>query len=91
MLPDNSGNGELEDLCLAALADYPAMPCVDDFIRCIGAKPISQPRKPAKARMHAFLASRERAYLRFGEFAESSAFPWQNPAFAALSTFLQNL
>lgn len=91
VLPDNSGNGELEDLCLAALADYPAMPCVDDFIRCIGAKPISPPRKPAKARMHAFLASRERAYLRFGEFAESSAFPWQHPAFAALSTFLRNL
>lgn len=91
VLPDNSGNGELEDLCLAALAEDPAMPCVDDFIQCIRAKPISQPRKPAKARMHAFLASRGRAYLRFGEFAESSAFPWHNPAFAALATFLRNL
>lgn len=91
VLPDNSGNGELEDLCLAALAEDPAMPCVDAFIECLHTKRIPHPRKPAKARMHAFLASRERAYLRFGEFAESSAFPWQNPAFAELASFLQNL
>ena len=91
VLPDNSNSGELENLCLAALAEDPAMPCVDDFIRCLNTKPIPRPRKPAKARMHAFLASRERAYLRFGEFAESSAFPWNHPAFAALSNFLQNL
>lgn len=91
VLPDNSGPGELEDLCLAALAADPAMPCVDAYIECIHAKPISRPRKPAKARMHAFLASRDRAYLRFGEFAESSAFPWDNPAFAELANFLRNL
>lgn len=91
VLPDNSGNGELEDLCLAALAADPAMPCVDDFIRCIHTKPIPRPRKPAKARMHAFLASRDRAYRRFGEFAESSAFPWNNDAFAELAGFLRNL
>lgn len=91
VLPDNSGHGELEDLCLAALSADPAMPCVDDFIRCIHAKPIPRPRKPAKARMHAFLASRDRAYRRFGEFAESSAFPWENPAFAELANFLRNL
>ena len=91
VLPDNSSNGELENLCLTALANDPAMPCVDDFVACVNAK-VSYPfRKPAKSRMHAFLASRERAYLRFGEFAEVSAFPWQNPAFQPLSDFLKAL
>ena len=91
VLPDNSGNGELESLCLTALANDPAMPCVDDFINCVNSEVSYTLRKPAKARMHAFLASRERAYLRFGEFAEGSAFPWRNPAFDQLADFLRNL
>ena len=91
VLPDNSGNGELENLCLTALANDPAMPCVDDFIACVNSKVNYAFRKPAKSRMHAFLASRERAYLRFGEFAEGSAFPRRNPAFDQLSDFLRNL
>lgn len=91
VLPDNSGNGELEDLCLAALVDDPAMSCVSDFIQCCNRRVSNHPRKPAKARMHAFLASRERAYLRFGEFAETSAFPWENHNFHSLSNFLRSL
>ena len=91
IMPNNSGRGELEDLCLEAISDDSAMACVEDFILCVNNGVATPPRKLSKAKMHAFLASRERAYLRFGEFSESSEFPWNHPAFTDLAQFLKNL
>ena len=89
IMPDNSGEGALEDLCLAALKDAPAMPCVAEFLRCVNAAVERPPQNPAKARMHAFLASREDPELRLGEAGQRRYLPWDNPAFADLAQFLR--
>ena len=89
IMPDNSGEGALEDLCLAALETDPAMPCVAEFLRCVNAAVERPPQNPAKARMHAFLASREDPELRLGEAGQRRYLPWDNPAFGDLAQFLR--
>ena len=91
IMPDNSGPGALERLCLNAWAGDPAMSCVDAFMQCVQDNVDMTPNAADKARVHAFLASRETPDLRLGLAAQQGYLPWNNPAFAALSTFLQNL
>ena len=91
IMPDNASNGALEQLCLSALVDDPAMPCVEDFLKCISDRVFEPPRDQQKARIHAFLASREDPELRLGEAAQRGYIDWNHPAFAQLSRFLQSL
>ena len=91
IMPDNSSNGALEHLCLAALADDPAMPCVEEFLSCVNDRVSSPPQDQSKARIHAFLASREAPELRLGEAAQRGYIPWNHSAFAQLAQFLQAL
>ena len=91
VMPDNSAEGALEDLCLATLEGDPAMPCVADFLQCVNGVVETPPQNVAKARMHAFLASREDSELRLGEAAQRGYLPWGNAAFDPLTEFLTNL
>ena len=91
IMPDNGGPGALERLCLNAWAEDPAMPCVDAFMQCVQDNVDKPPVAADKARLHAFLASREDPDLRLGLAAQRGYLPWHNPAFAELATFLQNL
>ena len=91
IMPDNDGPGALERLCLNAWAEDPAMPCVDAFMQCVQDNADKPPVAADKARLHAFLASREDPDLRLGLAAQRGYLPWHRPAFAALSTFLRNL
>ena len=91
IMPDNASNGALEQLCISALADDPAMPCVEDFLQCVNDRVSDPPRDQSKARIHAFLASREDPELRLGEAARRGYIPWDHPAFAELARFLQSL
>ncbi|MBI4772182.1 MAG: hypothetical protein HY784_17625 [Chloroflexi bacterium] len=91
ILPGNNEPGMLEDLCLAAVEDDPGMPCVDEYLECVGARAARQPGNPAKARVHAWLASQVRPDLRLGEAAEKGYWPWESPAFDPLERFLRNL
>ena len=90
IMPDNDGPGALERLCLNAWAEDPAMPCVDAFMQCVQDNVDMTPNAADKARVHAFLASRETPDLRLGLAAQQGYLPW-NSAFDALSAFLQNL
>ena len=91
IMPDNNGNGALEKLCLSALADDPAMECVEAFLQCVNDAVTAPPQNTDKAKMHVFLASREDPELRLGEAAQRGYIPWNHPAFTALAQFLQNL
>ena len=91
IMPDNANNGALEQLCLTVLADDVAMPCVEEFLQCVNVHAPAQPQDQAKARIHAFLASREDPELRLGEAAQRGYIPWNHPAFADLAQFLRNL
>ena len=91
VMPDGQGPGMLENLCLAAVQNDPAMPCVDDYFMCLFHNSQNQPNNPAKARVHAWLASREVPDLRLGEAAAKGYWPWASAAFEPLKTFLQTL
>lgn len=59
VLPDEKTRGMLEDLCLRSVADDPAMLCVRQYFCCVERRLQGRPRNLAKARVRAFLASRE--------------------------------
>ena len=61
VLPAADRDGMLEDLCLQTVEQDPAMVCVKDFFRCLQKQvdPSDYPRTEAKARVRAFLTSRE--------------------------------
>ena len=93
MPPDEVKAGRmLEDLCLAAVADDPAIQCVDEYFKCLDQQGISQNEIVIpKARLHAFLASRERPGLRLGEAADKNEIPLKSPVFKPVTDFLRQL
>jgi hypothetical protein len=91
IMPDNSNPGALEDLCLTALKEEPAMGCVSGFMECVQRSVPRAPTNVSKARMHAFLASREDPELRLGEAARRGYLPWDDAAFDQLIGFLRSL
>ena len=91
IMPDNASNGALEQLCLSALVSDPVMPCVEDFLECVNDRVTGPPRDQQKARIHAFLASREDPELRLGEAAQRGYIPWGHSAFTPLAQFLREL
>lgn len=82
----------LEDLCLEAVMDDPAMSCVDEYFKCLEDQNVLQKQIAIpKARLHAFLASRERPGLRLGEAAEKNDIPMDSPVFEPVTEFLRQL
>jgi hypothetical protein len=90
ILPDCRQSGMLEDLCLESVATDLAIPCVDEFFRCVenGGR---TPNNMAKARMHAWLASQVKPDKRLGQAALAGYWDWNNPAFNLLKQFLRQL
>lgn len=78
--------GMLESLCLEAGAENPAMPCVDEYFKCLPTQPLNLP----KARLQVFLASVD-PNKRLGELAQGGYWDWNHAAFAALKAFLQQI
>ena len=91
VLPDCASPGTLETLCLSAVESDPAMPCVDEFLRCLEDTTHMPSKNPDKARAHTFLASRARPELRVGEAAEAGHWRLDSPVYNPLKRFLQAL
>ena len=90
ILPDGQNPGMLEDVCLQSIQNHPVTPCIDQFFECVGGT-AKAPREPSKARVHAFLSSRETPDLRLGEAAEKGYWPFEDPAFHLIKEFLRKL
>ena len=77
VIPHDAEKGMLEDVCLASVSTDAAMKCVDEYFDCLIREGASAPREVrlSKARVHAFLASRDDPALRIGEAADSGV--WQ--------------
>lgn len=91
ILPDGITPGMLEDLCMASVQTDLALPCVDEYFRCVGQRAGRQPNNIAKARLHVWLASQAEPDKRLGEAAEKGYWPWDAAAFQPLIRFLQSL
>jgi hypothetical protein len=91
ILPEVDKPGMLEDLCLRAIAQDPAMLCVEQYFECLQQAGLSLPDNMSKAKVQAFLASRRKAGLRLGEAAEKGYWPWDAEAFERVKDFLQQI
>lgn len=91
ILPDNSCNGMLEDLCLDAVQTDGAIACVNEFFQCVSRNTSRQPSPIAKARVHTWLASQTDPALRLGEAAKRNYWPWNAAAFQPLIQFVHGL
>lgn len=91
VVPFGSETGMLEDVCLQSVAGDPKLNCVDDYFNCLEQASSERPRIQAKARAHAYLASREESDLRLGEAAQRGYWPWSSPAFSKLEEILNLL
>ena len=93
VVPHNVEGTMLEDVCLDSVKTDPAMECVDLYFECIGQTNIQGPREVwmSKARVHAFLASRDRPDLRLGEAAEKGLWAFDTDAFRPLQDLLSIL
>ena len=93
IVPHEGSGTMIEDVCLDPVVGDPAMQCVETYLECLdeigGAPPASS--WTAKARTHAFLASRDRPGLRLGEVADSSVWPLDHGAFDPFRNLLTML
>ena len=90
ILHHGRSSGVLEDVCLEAMEDDPAMGCVRDYISCIKGRldARAQPRSPSKAMAQAFLASRRESGLLLGQAAHRGYWDFEHSAFDALKEFV---
>lgn len=91
ILPDGASAGSLETLLLRTVADDPAMPCIEDFFTCIQQRTGIRQANRDKARVHAFLASRDNPGLRSGQAFEAGYWPQDHQAFELVKDFLRGL
>lgn len=91
IIPPNGDTGALEDVCLASVSEDPATACVEDYFACIERSALDGPRaaRMSKAKVHAFLSSRENPTLRLGEAAERGVWRFDDPAFDPLKSVLR--
>ncbi len=88
ILPNEKDRGMLEDVCLKSIKDDPVFLCLEEYFECVKKKLGAIPSNMSKAKVHAFLASRERPDLRLGEAAQCEYWPFDNPAFTPIKQFL---
>lgn len=93
ILPDNKTAGMLETLCLRSVADDPVMPCIEEYFECIQEQLPSEelPKAMEKAKVQAFLASRDESELLLGQAAHRGHWPWEHPVFDQVKQFLREL
>lgn len=90
IMPDNSSDGMLEDLCLETVKDHEAMKCVDDFIACTQ-KLKERPKNIPKARVQAFLAAKPKIVNSIGLGAQKGYWDFDSQRLQPLISFLNQL
>lgn len=91
ILPDNQNHGMLETLCLQSLQNDKSMNCVNQYFNCLNTETSIFPKNIDKAKIHAWLASREIPDKRLAEASEAGYFDFNNSAFNSLKDFILSL
>ncbi len=91
IMPDGVRPGMLEDACLESLRGNPVLECVDKLFECAQELGEPLPKSLPKAKVYAFLATRQNPGRRIGETAGSGVWPFDSPAFQPLQRFLCSL
>ena len=90
IIPHESPQGALEDVCLDSVKSDPAIKCVNRYLECIRQNSLS-PNNESKAQLHTFLASRRRPGFRLGEAAEKGIWDFEAVSFRPLKDLLTML
>jgi hypothetical protein len=91
LLSDNQNEGMLENLCLESIKDDSTMFCVNQYFECLKTNSNSYPNNLAKAKIHSWLASREKPDTRLAEATEIGNMNFDNPVFEPLKKFILSL
>ena len=91
IMPNNSDNGALENLCMETVADDPAIRCVDDYFNCLQALKNKSHPNIYKARVQAYLACKDEGDIHMGTASELGYWNFASPALDSLKQFLGSL
>lgn len=93
VVPPGATQGEIEDLCLAAIKEYNELECIENYFSCLKGKlPLDKyPKDLSKAKIQAFLASREESVPHLGVAAQRGYFPFGHGVFEDIKIFLRSL
>jgi hypothetical protein len=90
ILPNAESRGMLETICLDSVSNDPAMVCISEYFRCLEDVGLV-PSNIDKAKVQAFLASRQKPGLRLGQAASKGYWQFSNQIFDNLKRFLISL
>lgn len=95
IMPCGEKTGSLESMCLQAVVDDPAMPCVRQFAECLDGAASEGRLKLCTSRpellVNAFLASRHDPSLKIGEAAGAHVWNWDHSAWQPLIDFIKSM
>ena len=90
-VPNASESGEIEDLILKSLVDDTALNCVGVYFSCLAVNTDVFPKKESKAKIQAFLASREETGFSLGVASKKGYWHFDHEAFSGAREFVQKL
>jgi hypothetical protein len=85
IMPGNSQNGMLEDLCLNSINDYPINNCIDAFINCS----VEKPSNESKSRVLCYLATKNPLVNSLGLGALNGHWDLNSQVFNDINEFLE--
>lgn len=93
ILPDGTNAGMIETLCMRSVSSSPVLECIDQFMACVERKGIVLPvgHSRAKHAVQLYLAAQSEPQMMPGIAAHRGAWPFSDPAFDAIKSFLQGL
>ena len=90
ILPGGDREGMLETLLCRTFADTPVDCCIGDFLRC-AEESNEPPRRPDKARAHAYLATKPQPHVSVGVAAQKGYWDLDHAALDGVRGFLTSL
>ncbi len=94
IMPDNSGTGMLENLCLETINKEPVYKCIDDYIDCFSKEFSAEEKKKfnePKARVQSYLATRIPVVKSLGDGAQKGYWDFNHDCFKQINQFVLNL
>lgn len=91
ILPDSNTAGSLESLLLRSVSTDPNFKCINEYFDCIQQQSGSLPAPIDKARVLAYLATKNPVRMMTGHAARSGYWNFQHGTYADIQAFLRNL
>ena len=91
ILPDCSSPGMLESLCYDSIGHEAVKVCVEAYFACVHKTGGPLPKNMAKAKVFAYLATKDISDPLVGRAAQAGIWDWNAQPFARLKTFLRDV